>query len=197
MSCVRDKILESCPDDNILHWSCINFDAEYGRDGEKVLRHLIEKSIAGDTEPSIVEIGTHYGAATAVFAEYGQVDTFDIVDEKLRSKVFWNIAVDEKRVRFHLMRAKTEIIEWCAKNPIDIAFIDGDHSYDAVKRDYDAVTQPNTGIKAVIFHDYKYNPAHTGNTVRFVNEIREGIITKIPPFAMWQPAPSGFERSTK
>ena len=58
-------------------------------------------------------------------------------------------------------------------HPLDFVFIDGDHHYEAVKRDfelYSTLMQPGGHIA---FHDVAPQPAHSGNEVeRFWTELK-------------------------
>jgi hypothetical protein len=101
------------------------------------------------------EIGTRSGVSTTMFALAardvgGRVYTMDITDEK-NSDARHNVGLvgGEEYVTFiHADSSKTDFPE-----PIDVLFIDGDHSYDGVKGDYERHA-PNVKQGGVIFfHD--------------------------------------------
>lgn len=70
-------------------------------------------------------------------------------------------------------------VEW--NRPIDILFIDGDHSYDGVKRDWDLFSPLVSKFGVVIFHDTiwevgEVNPKYKRDDMgvpRFVDGLRE------------------------
>jgi predicted O-methyltransferase YrrM len=60
----------------------------------------------------------------------------------------------------------------------DFAFIDGDHSYDAVAADFEMVKR----CGAVLFHDYV-----PGNEVaRFIDELPQDQVSRMDMFGFWQ-----------
>jgi len=100
------------------------------------------------------------------------VDTFDHITDNLRSlelRDYVEIVRDnsiEAAQRWHL--------------PIDLLFIDGDHSYEGVRRDWDAFSKFLTEFGVTIFHDTlwdiapdpKYSRLDMG-VPRFVDELRK------------------------
>jgi predicted O-methyltransferase YrrM len=78
-----------------------------------------------------------------------------------------------------IMRATSEEIAPQWQLPIDILFIDGDHSYEGVKRDWEVFSQFVQPFGCVIFHDTlwdlkpdpKYSRPDMG-VPRFVDELR-------------------------
>ena len=73
----------------------------------------------------------------------------------------------------HAEATRDELIQRLADRPIDVLFIDGDHSYDGVKQDYEMYSPLVNGI--VVFHDIVLHP-HVGDPPcevdRYWREIR-------------------------
>lgn len=164
-----------------LHWSCL------GNDGERKFRMLIEMALATiPEEPRILEIGTHRGVSTTILAQFGCVMTYDIIDWPLRHKVWEHFGVTG-RIHSVVLNSSVEkgnALLAAALNEVDfhLAFVDGNHEYESVKANFQAVKK----CGRVIFHDFTYNQRHIPRTVRFVNQISHGRITKMPPFALWE-----------
>lgn len=183
------------------HWSIV---AAYDG-GESDLRRLMHALFPGRQDLSIVEIGTHQGVSAAILAEYGIVHTYDVVDWPLRSEIIKHLGVGH-RVVFTLIPTanKGAQIQGSAKHThtieegnqwlgaqlkhmdFDVAFIDGNHSYESVKANFEAAK----GCGTVIFHDYSHDKGHhLHRTVRFVDGIEReygGSVSGMEPFAIWK-----------
>jgi hypothetical protein len=173
------------------HWSCLGFD------GETKLRSLLEDHLGLEAHPegecpevAILEIGTHYGVSASILAEYGRVWTYDIEDFPMRAKVLAFLGQSGRVTANVLSKTGPEADKWFLKHlpkiPARLAFVDGDHSYEAAAANFQAVK--HTG--AVIFHDYKPgNRAHDPNVVRLVHELEAeddgSVVIKLPHFALW------------
>lgn len=85
-----------------------------------------------------------------------------------------------KRQSLHFLRSdshaettKQELLGFLAGRPIDFLFIDGDHTYQGVKSDYEMYAPLVAPAGIVGFHDIVEHPAATGCEVeRFWNEIK-------------------------
>jgi len=99
------------------------------------------------------------------------VDTYGILAENLR-RVGLTAHVEVVRED-----SGSAAASW--NRPIDLLFIDGDHSYDGVKRDWDAFAPFVSPFGVVVFHDTlwdlrpdpRYSRADMG-VPRFVDELR-------------------------
>lgn len=161
-----------------LHWSCL------GRDGESKLRALVIEALRthrAPREPVIFEIGTHQGVSSVILAEYGRVITVDVKDWPLRQSVWDHFGVSE-RCTFVPVHSNGHILELVKYHQFDLAFIDGNHEFESVKPNFRAVKK----CGRVIFHDYTHNEFHQHRTVKFVDSIPIGRVTKLPPFALWE-----------
>ena len=129
---------------------------------------------------NIVEIGSYLGASTAYLAAGGKprgvkitcIDTWNndaMVVEASRDT--W------QEFRFNLaaawdvltaIRKKSDEVQSCdLPVSIDLAFIDGDHSYESVKVDFSLIARQLGATGLVAFHDVG---SHSGVT-RFVGEL--------------------------
>lgn len=79
-----------------------------------------------------------------------------------------------------IVRSTSEEAARAWQTPIDLLFIDGDHSYDGVKRDWDLFVPYVNPFGIVVFHDtawemghYRGEARHDMGVPRFVDELRE------------------------
>jgi hypothetical protein len=124
-----------------------------GVNGESqfVLQERLFRKCLSDKEiHHVVEIGTWRGVSAAVLAHYvNKVTTVDIryYDEAPR---VWLWAGVQEKIEYVVVdddRVKEAII---SDLDFDFAFIDGEHSYDAVALDFELVKR----CGRVLFHDY-------------------------------------------
>jgi len=133
---------------------------------------------------TIVEIGAAYGASSSIFLLHSNKDTgvysidpfitdsmtpFRATKEKCEKNVRRILSTFKKLNRlssWHLITDYSYNVSKKWKKPIDMIFIDGDHHYEAVKRDFeDWVPHVRSG-GFVLFHDsckLEATPAHTFN----------------------------------
>ncbi len=110
-----------------------------------------------------VEIGTYKGVSTAYIAKFAnRVFTFDIADYPEKYKVWKDLGVENK-IYFYVIKGKDANFQGKFKpneNRVDIknildtiefdfAFIDGEHNYEAVKKDFEMVKK----CGRVLLHD--------------------------------------------
>ena len=140
----------------------------------------------------VLEIGTAGGGTLFLFSRIASDDT-TIISIDLPGGKFgggypkWKIPLYKsfarKNSKIHLIRADSHNQETLEKvknilndKKIDFLFIDGDHSYQGVKKDfemYDSLVRKG-GI--IAFHDICFHPPETGCEVHsFWNEIRENF----------------------
>lgn len=132
----------------------------------------------------LLEIGTYRGITAAYMAGFvEQVTTIDLKDGKMErdgqlfDRVrFWQ-AMGVGNISLRLVETEAEKAAIIAPLDFDFAFIDGDHSYQGVKADFEKVRH----CGAVLFHDYT-----PGNDVfRFVSHL-PGAVRASGIFAFWQ-----------
>jgi len=135
----------------------------------------VYKSMIGDIGPVnlIVDIGIHWGYSMFKLAiDYPDavvfgVDNFSYSDaEKARAHI------NAWKVCFKMIVLEGDSIELGKKFklPIDILSIDGDHSYDGVKGDFDAWTKNLRRGGVVLFHDTEHYDNQCG-VPRFFKEL--------------------------
>jgi predicted O-methyltransferase YrrM len=128
---------------------------------------------------TVVEIGTYKGISAAFLAQFAKtVFTFDIKDYKRKYKIWDDLGVADK-IRYFTVKGPSNNFEGkirTSKKAVDIkeiienlrfdfAFIDGEHTYEAVKQDFELVKK----CGRVLFHDI-HKKAYKG-IVQFCNEI--------------------------
>ena len=131
---------------------------------------------------NIIEIGTYNGLSTVLFASIAEelVYTFDIVYRNC--EYIWNLFNIRHKID-NFIGTKEQIaydIDYrFNRNQIkfDFAFIDGEHTYKAVKRDF-ALTER---CGRVLFHDVDGEDAG-----RFLKEIGGKIVDGEGKFGYWE-----------
>lgn len=128
---------------------------------------------------TVVEIGTLKGISAAYMAGFAKkIFTFDIRDYKDKYKVWKDLGI-ENRIYYYTIKGKDEnfqgkfkpnksrvdIKDILDKIRFDFAFIDGEHTYEAVKSDFELVKH----CGKVLFHDVA-KKSFTG-VRQFVDEI--------------------------
>jgi hypothetical protein len=134
-----------------------------------------------------IEIGTWRGVSTALLAYYAEtVTTIDVrfYIDALRT---WRFAGVHGKIAYMVIddEKKEEIV---GDIDFDFAFIDGDHSYEGVKKDFDLVKK----CGRVLFHDYGSESeedwqacVYSGPT-KLVNSLPKDEVTICEPFALWE-----------
>lgn len=127
------------------------------------------------------------------------VDTFPIMQKNLR-----DFGVQDW---VEIVRSTSQEAARSWTRPIDILFIDGDHTYDGVKRDFELFLPHLRPNSYVLFHDtlWDLHPEHSGSRAdmgvpKFVEELRVRhfpVITlmQFPGLTLVQPTPGGFPLS--
>jgi predicted O-methyltransferase YrrM len=150
----------------------------------------------------IVEIGSWVGVSTCYIAAglpsnskahiFG-VDTFKGTTINEVASVAWNKSVSnmggttlnrfienvkltgfEKKISPIVSESHIAAKKW--KNEIDFLFIDGDHFYESVKKDFDAWCPYLSSDGVLAFHDY--DEKHP-EVVKFVNEVKSVHLSKL------------------
>jgi predicted O-methyltransferase YrrM len=143
---------------------------------------LLERTAAG--RRSIVEIGVAEGGSAwhtrRVMDPAGTLVLIDTYPRRfglnLSSIIARRLVEREQRgtVVWRHERSDTAIKSW--SGPIDFLFIDGDHGYDAVRRDWEDWSPHVTADGVVAFHDALLEASwmdESFGSARFVAELRE------------------------
>jgi predicted O-methyltransferase YrrM len=144
---------------------------------------LLERSAAGSG--SVVEIGVAEGGSAWHLRRtldpdgtLTLIDTYPPVLGMNMSQVIARRLVDSVargRVEWLRMRSDEAVRGW--SRPIDYLFIDGDHSYDAVRRDYEQWSGHVVPDGTLAFHDALTEAAwmdESFGSARFVAELNAG-----------------------
>ena len=102
-----------------------------------------------------VEIGVRYGKSltvAAMMAPEAKLYGIDIEDPPGRQKYFDEIGLTERGVKYFHSDSVEVAKDW--KIPIDVLFIDGDHSKEGVERDIKAWSKHVKPGGWILFHDY-------------------------------------------
>jgi len=115
----------------------------------------------------ILEIGTCAGVSAALMAQYAdKVYTIDHKDYDVKYKIWEFLGIRDKIESF-IIKTEQEKAELCKKLNFDLAYIDGDHSYEGIKSDFECVKDRCTRI---LFDDYKYESSP--GVTKFIDEIQ-------------------------
>jgi len=116
---------------------------------------------------TVVEIGTHKGISAAYMAGFAKkIFTFDIKDYKAKYKVWEDLGVAEK-IHYYTIKDRSDIKKVLDTIRFDFAFIDGEHTYQSVKSDYELIKL--YGSKLVLLHDV--NKKRFPGVKKFAHEI--------------------------
>jgi len=178
---IKDRIVE-LHGESFLRKSALNI-----RDGEGVFREFLE----GAGYRTILEIGTYKGISAACMAQYCEkVITIDLAHGKLETNgedhdrhAFWeSLGIDN--IEFHAVADDEEKAKLIAGLEFDLAFVDGAHDTEGVRRDFALVKH----CGAVLFHDYDDSgpQLEKRNAVyRFVNKLPAHQLRVLDIFALW------------
>lgn len=141
----------------------------------------------------LCEIGADKGGTLGLFASAAdpnaRILSLDIDYPDTRAAVYQSLALDGQSVKCieadsHSPATLDRVKQWLAGETFDFLFIDGDHSYDGVKADYEmysALVRPG-GI--VAFHDIvpdfytrfgKKTPSDVGEVPRYWTELKPTV----------------------
>jgi predicted O-methyltransferase YrrM len=140
---------------------------------------------------TIVEIGTYKGASTAYMAQFAKkIFTFDIRNYRDKYKLWKDLGIDNKIHYFTIKgvnknfagsfkpsKNRVDIKDILKDIRFDFAFIDGEHTYEAVRADFELVKH----CGRVLFHDV--NKKAFAGVRKFADEIGVKVIGNI---AYWQ-----------
>jgi predicted O-methyltransferase YrrM len=115
---------------------------------------------------TVVEIGSYCGATTVVVAHYlernkrGQIHTIDPFEDVYTDEFYhanYEAIFDRNIAPFKHRVVKIRGLSWEVgwDQPIDLLFVDGDHSHQAVARDMAAFLPYLRPGGVALFHDYK------------------------------------------
>lgn len=125
---------------------------------------------------TVVEIGTLKGISAAYIKQFcSKVFTFDIEDYPEKYKVWEDFGMTS-RIFYYTIEDRKDIKAVLDKIKFDFAFIDGSHTWEDARQDFDLVKS----CGKVLFHDV--NKKAFKGVRKFVEEIGAEIIG---PLAYW------------
>lgn len=145
---------------------------------EIYLRRVLERF-----QPKVVlEIGTYFGVSAAFFSLWPSVKVVYTVDIERYEQTddVWSLLpkVARDKIKYRVVPDDEAKARAIAGIGYDLVFIDGLHTYDGVKFDFEAV---NHDAVPVLFHDYGTNEGVTD----FINEIGCEWQSIELSFALW------------
>jgi len=122
-----------------------------------------------------VEIGTGVGGTAVMFKQKIpslvsiDISHIDEASQKAKEYGFTYVVADSKK-----QETKDSVLKLLGTEKIDFLFIDGSHTYEDVKKDYE-LWSPNASV--IGFHDIVWNCGKTGMSTatvwKYWNELRE------------------------
>jgi predicted O-methyltransferase YrrM len=147
------------------------------------------KLLAQRPPATVLEVGTELGGTFFLLARVAAPDALVIsldlpfspgcLYPAWREKLYRNFARDRQRIvtlrdNSHSRHALDTVHELLAGRPLDLLFIDGDHTYAGVKKDFEMYSPlvPSTGT--IAFHDIVDGPeSAVGGVPRFWRELKQ------------------------
>jgi len=129
----------------------------------------------------VLEIGTWTGVTAAFLASFPFVKkVYTIDNQRLTNGKLWGGMELSKKIQYIVVKDNNEKKDKVKDINFDFVFIDGDHSYEGVKLDFEMVKDK---CKHILFHDYGTNPQVT----KFIDGL-SGITQKRSDmsFAKWE-----------
>jgi predicted O-methyltransferase YrrM len=148
--------------------------------------------IVDERQPrAVVEIGTYAGGTLSLLARCAARDAIvisvDLPDGEFgggyatsRSRLYRSFATNDQRVELvradsHRVETRDRVIELLCSRPIDVLFIDGDHTLEGVRCDLELYGPLLADDGLVAFHDIVPGPQESvGGVPAFWAELRAG-----------------------
>jgi predicted O-methyltransferase YrrM len=138
----------------------------------------------------VLEIGTDNGGTLYLLAWASAPDarllSVDIRDYPRRRRwLYRSLGRRGQRVEVHcgdsrLTATRTAVERYFREEPLDLLFIDGDHAYESVRRDYELYAPFVRAGGIIAFHDIVEGPeSSVGGVPRFWREIRSSLLQTV------------------
>ena len=142
--------------------------AQSGSEVSGMFAKLIEKGVS---VKRFLEIGTCDGGMFVMLLFFFRAffkDTVGVSMDIKQKEMLPSILQEDALVHFHNVNTRSSKAVNVIQNeePFDFSFIDGDHSYEGVKNDFELVINKS---KHVAFHDICFSPG----VIKFWNEVKE------------------------
>lgn len=110
----------------------------------------------------ILEVGAWHGGTLWHWLRIGTIVA--VVDDEMRMADLWREWAAQADAELHLIRGMSQdpavVRAAAAFDPYDVLFIDADHSYEAVRRDWENYS-PLVGSRGIVaFHDIVERPGY-------------------------------------
>jgi len=158
--------------------------------------------VAAARPQRVLEIGTGSGGtlyaiawASAPEARILSLDrTVYPIERRLLYKTFVpSKAVDVWEADSHLAETRDRVIRYFDHEPLDLVFIDGDHTYESVRRDYELYAPLVRERGMVLFHDIVTGPYEAvGDAPRFWQEARSDLADSVELIESWHQGGCGI-----
>ena len=165
---------------NHIHRSAISSEEQ-----EAMIRNFLRGKKIG----TIVETGTYNGTTTALLAYYA--DKVITIDKKnyVDKFPFWIDYGVHDKIQSYIIEHDQDKADFLSEIDFDFAFLDGDHSENGVRNDFECVKK----CGRVLFHDYyEQGSRHDKGSARaqgickVVDELPTGEIAIGRPYAYWE-----------
>jgi predicted O-methyltransferase YrrM len=156
----------------------------------KLIQFIYHNHLTENKEYKMVEIGAYMGESTMMFAssnlfkEIYTIEPFKNVGGKIEefngeNDYNWDTIYNEFQINTRFFNNITlhkdfsyNVADKFEDNSMDFIYIDGDHSYDAVKQDLEMYLPKLKDNGVIGGHDYlEKNKYYKQNTIRAVNEV--------------------------
>jgi predicted O-methyltransferase YrrM len=145
----------------------------------------------------VLEIGTDKGGTLFLLswasAPLARLLSVDIRDHgRLRRRLYRSFGRRGQRIDVlcadsQLEETREAVEGWFGGQPIDLLFIDGDHAYESVKRDFELYTPLVRPGGTIALHDIVEGPAGTvGDVPRFWREARSSLRDVVEVVHSWE-----------
>lgn len=151
------------------------------------------KLVAKNRPRIIIEIGTHFGGTFFLFSRFGSPDALLISIDlptwnlkggygRLRSFFYRSFRSKHQKMIFiaqdsHHPSTLKEVKNHLKCKEIDLLFIDGDHSYEGVKKDFEMYSPLVKNNGMIAFHDIVvHDQSENCGVNKFWNEIKESFV---------------------
>ena len=119
----------------------------------------------------IVELGTDNGLGAMVLASKGaRVTTID--NHRDKHLMIWQYLLEPLGINA-VLNHTADAAMLCGNESVDVLYVDGDHTYEGVKRDYEAWFPKMKVGGVIIFHDM--DPGHEGVWEFFNRDIQDEL----------------------
>jgi predicted O-methyltransferase YrrM len=128
---------------------------------------------------SMLEIGSAAGANAKVFYEILKLNELFIIDDNQHGKhLFRKENLKDKNYKEYIGNSQTiEAVNWLSsfQKKFDIIYVDGDHSYEGVKKDVENYLQFLKDDGFIIFHD----TAACEGVIRLISELEKFNLVEV------------------